>query len=110
MKVQLRNMYESLKSSKTHLIRSSKRKNKTEFARCIFEKKKQMLFFFQIKDKTFQIEKLSRIVKIKINSYQRYTQMKLQKIKDEHIIKPTEGFTGKTGCLLNNDIQQKCHQ
>lgn len=64
MKVQLRNMYESLKDSKTHLIRSSKRKNKTEFARCIFEKKKANAFFFsKIKDKTFQIEKLWRIVR-----------------------------------------------
>lgn len=40
-------MYESLKDSKTHLIRSSERKNKTEFARCIFEKKKANAFFFQ---------------------------------------------------------------
>lgn len=45
MKVQLRNMYESLKDSKTHLIKSSKRRNKTEFARCIFEKKKVNAFF-----------------------------------------------------------------
>ena len=45
MKVQLRNMYESLKDSKTHLIKRSKRRNKTEFARCIFEKKKANAFF-----------------------------------------------------------------
>ena len=45
MKVQLRNMYESLKDSKTHLIKRSKRRNKTEFDRCIFEKKKANAFF-----------------------------------------------------------------
>ena len=58
------------------------------------KRKKQMHFFFKIKDKTFQIKKLSSI--IRQNKFiSRYSQVKLQKVKDEQVIKPTEGFTGK---------------
>lgn len=47
MKAQLGDVDESLKGSKTHLIRSFGRRNKTESARRIFEKTKASAFFFQ---------------------------------------------------------------
>lgn len=65
MNAQLRDIDDRLRVSKIHPVRSSRRRNKTEFREAIIEKTKKVLFF-RIEDKNLQMEKSPDIKHYKI--------------------------------------------